>query len=132
MSAYNFQAQFAPLVESGLKRQTIRAIGKRRHARPGEPVQLYTGMRTKACRKLLIPDPICTDVLPISMRVIEAHGISARMVRVTIKDHDLTVTEKKQLARRDGFSSVAEMTDWFERVHGMPFEGLLIKWEPAA
>lgn len=29
------------------KRQTIRALGKRRHARPGELVSLYFGMRTK-------------------------------------------------------------------------------------
>lgn len=60
MPAYNFQKQFAPLVESGQKRQTIRAIGKRRHARPGESLQLYTGQRTKACRKLISPDPVAS------------------------------------------------------------------------
>lgn len=59
MPAYNFRKQFAPLVESGQKRQTIRTIGKRRHARAGEPLQLYTGQRTKACRKLFSPDPEC-------------------------------------------------------------------------
>ena len=39
MVAYNSQAQFAPDVESGKKRQTIRAEGKRPHARPGDVLQ---------------------------------------------------------------------------------------------
>jgi hypothetical protein len=56
MPAYNFQKQFAPLVQSGEKRQTIRTLGKRSHAQPGNKLQLYTGMRTKQCRKLVDPD----------------------------------------------------------------------------
>lgn len=55
MAAYNFQKRFATLIESGDKNHTIRRIGKRRHASPGEAIQLYTGMRTKFCRKLLDP-----------------------------------------------------------------------------
>jgi hypothetical protein len=60
MVAYNFKAQFAPLVEAGIKRQTIRARGKRRHAAKGDRLQLYTGQRSPTCRKLL-PDPECTE-----------------------------------------------------------------------
>ena len=45
--ALNFKQQFIPPILSGAKRQTIRAIGRRRHAIPGETLQLYTGMRTK-------------------------------------------------------------------------------------
>lgn len=52
MVAYNFQARFAPDVAAGRKLQTIRAEGRRAHAKAGDRVQLYTGMRTKACRKL--------------------------------------------------------------------------------
>jgi hypothetical protein len=69
MVAYSFKKQFIAPILSGVfgvaaglplppgenyfpKRQTIRAIGKRRHARPGEMIQLYTAMRTKQCRKL--------------------------------------------------------------------------------
>ena len=52
MVAYNFQARFAPDVAAGRKLQTIRAQGRRTHAKAGDRVQLYTGMRTKACRKL--------------------------------------------------------------------------------
>ena len=51
MPALNFSAQFAGLVESGRKTQTIR----RRRKTPinsGAPIYLYAGQRTKACRKL--------------------------------------------------------------------------------
>lgn len=55
--------------EARPKRQTIRAIGKRRHARPGETLQLYTAMRTKQCEK--IGEARCIAVLPIRIVVKE-------------------------------------------------------------
>jgi hypothetical protein len=61
MVAYSFKSFFAPQIIAGLKCQTVRA-DRRRHARPGEAVQLYTGMRTRACHKLVTPDPLCTQV----------------------------------------------------------------------
>lgn len=61
MVAYNFAAQFAEAVETRKKRQTIRAPRKdNRHAKVGDKLQLYTGMRTTNCRKLVNPDPRCT------------------------------------------------------------------------
>ena len=120
MPAYNFQKQFAPLVESGLKRQTIRAKGKRRHACPGEALQLYTGQRTPACRKLLNPDPICTEAQDF---VIDE---SDNIPRIYINgerqnDNDL-------IARQDGFENYEQMLAWFSKTHGLPFHGVLIKW----
>ena len=50
MVAYSLKPRFIPPILSGAKRQTIRAISRRRHAIPGETLQLYTGMRTKQCR----------------------------------------------------------------------------------
>lgn len=53
MPAINFKKQFAPAVESGEKRQTIRA--RRQDGRDpvaGQTLYLYTGIRTKGCRKL--------------------------------------------------------------------------------
>jgi hypothetical protein len=44
--AYSFRQQFRPPILAGTKRQTIRA-DRKRHARPGEQLQLYTGMRTR-------------------------------------------------------------------------------------
>ena len=121
MVAYSFKAQFAPLVETGIKRQTIRA-DRKRHARPGEALQLYTGMRTKACRKLLTPDPICLSVEPVLID--EA--------RIRIGDHWLSENERNQLAIADGFANWGECFRFFRDVHGFPFRGVLIKWKEAA
>jgi hypothetical protein len=137
MTAYNFQACFAPDVECMYKRQTIRAKGKRRHARPGERVQLYTGQRTKACRKLVDPDPVCTAADEIKL----ARDDGAGRFCVTItKKTKRGLSERvihgdesrfKRFARADGFKSMAAMMDWFEKAHGLPFEGVLIKWRPS-
>lgn len=64
MVAYSFKKIFAPQIEARQKHQTVRA-DRRRHARPDEAVQLFEGMRTRHCRKLLAIDPICVAVLPI-------------------------------------------------------------------
>ncbi|OWU77625.1 ASCH domain-containing protein [Marinibacterium profundimaris] len=116
MVAYNFQAQFAPDVESGRKRQTIRRDGKRRHARPGEAVQLYTGMRTKGCRQL--GTGICTTSTYCAIR---EDGI-------TLGNHPkVNIAE---FARADGFRDFDHMKQWFRETHGLPFTGRLIAWEP--
>ncbi len=120
MVAYNFQSQFAPMVESGDKRQTIRANGKRRHARVGEHVQLYTGMRTKACRKLITPDPVCKRSDPVFITC----GIGAPAVMVAGE----YVRDLNAFARRDGFADFDAMFAWFQKTHGLPFDGTLIGW----
>lgn len=68
MVAYNFQSQFVEAIRNGSKSHTIRRNGKRRHARPGESLQLYSGMRTKACKKI-ITDPECVAAIPISIEI---------------------------------------------------------------
>ena len=120
MPAYDFKKQFAALVSSGQKRQTIRATGKRRHARPSEALQLYTGMRTKACRKLVTPDPVCREVLPITM--CECNCI------VLINIDGKLIDDAEALAVADGFRSLGEFLQFFRKTHGLPFQGVLIKW----
>ena len=118
MVAYNFKAQFADDVASGKKRQTIRAPRKDgRCAKPGDRLQLYTGMRSKSCRKLVEPDPVCKWVNGI---IIEQPGI-----RYTDGSECMT---PDVVARRDGFRDWPEMRDWFQKVHGLPFHGFLIRW----
>ena len=121
MVAYSFKSKFAPLVEAGIKQQTIRA-DRKRHARPGEALQLYTGMRTKACRKLLTPDPLCISVEPLLMH----QGV------IKMGDRWLNVDELDQLAIADGFTNWGECFRFFRDVHGFPFRGVLIRWEVAA
>jgi len=123
----SFQGRFAGAVASGQKRQTIRPYGKRRFY-PGQKLQLYTGMRTKHCRKLA--DAICTSIRGI---VIEDGGVwlACRAVGVCAGGvQEMCRQDAEAQALADGFRSFAEMRAWFQKTHGLPFMGQLIEWEP--
>lgn len=121
MVAYNFQARFADQVAALEKRQTIRLLGKRRHARPGDALQLYTGMRTRACRLLI--EARCTAVAGVRIEP-ASDGVAA----VLIDGRRLDALESYAFAVADGFSSLADMAAWFESAHGLPFAGVVIQW----
>jgi len=124
MVAYSFAMRFARIVESGAKTQTIRGHRKR-HARPGEPVQLYTGMRTKACRKLVTPDPICEAVMAVTLDM--------RHAAVTLDDAPLPLDTLNDFAQADGFANFEDMRGWWQKTHGdAVFEGVLIRWKASA
>lgn len=122
MPALSFTKELAPLVESGEKRQTIRATRKT-PIREGDRLYLYTGMRTKSCRKLR--EEVCREVL-----------------QITIKDWGVMLDGKilgprqlESFAKADGFrSEPGRGTAWhnllkfFNRFHSLPFEGVLIRW----
>lgn len=118
MVAYNFKKQFAPAVKSGCKLQTIRAMRKR-HAMPGEAIQLYTGMRTKSCQKLISPDPTCKAIRPIKITV-----DSVWVDGVILLRHEV-----ERLAIADGFDGIPDFMRFFKETHGLPFEGVLIEWQ---
>ncbi|WPJ67995.1 hypothetical protein STOPSMEL_19 [Sinorhizobium phage StopSmel] len=143
MVAYSFKPIFEPQVASGIKLQTVRGQ-RRRHARLGEAVQLYVGLRTRFCRKIVHPDPICTDTLPI---VIETSSlIDSIIAAIDINGRQLHRDEIEEFARDDGFAP--------ERINGLAldmigktardnmgafwkanhaigrFSGELIKWTP--
>lgn len=117
MVAYNFQARFADAVAGRLKRQTIRAVRKSRHASAGEPIQLFTGMRTRDCRKLIDPDPVC--IKSTYCHIYEGG--------ITLGNHK--PVDIDDFARRDGFMDFDDMKAWFRETHGLPFIGQLIVWE---
>ncbi|MET3924556.1 hypothetical protein [Devosia sp. 2618] len=118
MVAFNFQPQFAAAIESGAKRQTIRRSAR---AKVGDRLQLYTGQRTKACRKLVDPDPICTM----------AHYIALRPDGITFGNASL-FPSADEFARQDGFKDYADMHAWFtERYETAYFVGVVIGWEPS-
>jgi hypothetical protein len=106
------------------KRQTIRALGKRRHARPGETLQHYTAMRTKQCRK--IGEARCTEVRGIIIWVPE--------MAIMIDSRIQTARQIQNFARSDGFDSVADMQQFWAENHPdiKKFEGVLVEWEPLA
>jgi hypothetical protein len=114
MVAYNFQAQFAPDVESRKKRQTIRKDRKARHARPGDAVQLYTAQRTPACR-LLAESTCCGNTY---VAIYETGVTLGNLPKVGLDE----------FARNDGFTDFEHMKQWFRDTHGLPFVGRLIQW----
>jgi len=126
MPAFNFQKQFAPAVEAGDKTQTIRAMRKDgRRPEPGQTAYLYTGMRTSACRKLREG-----TIWAVNNIMIGHNGVLINYD----EDGEYPINEEYELnmfARADGFESWESMRDWFDKTHGLPFEGNLIKWETA-
>lgn len=124
MVAYSFKPIFVPKIVDGTKRQTIRAIGKRRHARPGEEIQCYTGMRTKQCK--LIARVMCDDIGAVTLSFERPHE-----VRFTGKFLSGTAM-LNHFARCDGFESWASLVAFWRHEHGTidQFEGVLITWVP--
>ena len=136
MVAYSFKPRFVEPIRIGLskvslsfdcppKRQTIRAIGKRRHALPGETLQLYTGMRTKQCDK--IGDARCISVEPIVIKV--PKDDYWLWVRIGQGDE---FEAGDEFAIADGFRDIEDMWSFWRKEHpdAATFKGVLIKWEP--
>lgn len=143
MVAYGFKSFFAPQIEDGTKTHTIRG-NRRRHAHPGEPVQLFTGMRTRHCRKI-IADPICRSVLPII--IVSCDLIDIGIAYIEINGTPLRRDEIEAFAACDGFdpSRLAGLAParligataretmgrfWRDQNPGTRFEGVIIKWSP--
>lgn len=140
MTAYSFKLRFVGPIRAGLgtyepilglepaivhpKRQTIRSVGERRHARPGEIVQLYHAMRTKHCFK--IGDGRCTETAPMII------WVNPETIAIERSKMMLSRPEMEQFAQADGFADAADMAAFWRKAHkGIEkFDGLLIKWEP--
>ena len=141
MPALNFKTQFAPLVESGAKRRTIRAFRKDgRDPKQGEPLYFYTGLRTKYARPITISSNVDVVLMGVNAsgvmgymcqraRHVNIFNDSARFVihqggRNLFDD----VLNLDRFAQLDGFANWGEMRDWFSETHGLPFNGLLTEW----
>lgn len=142
MVAYGFKKFFAPQIEDGTKTHTIRGH-RRRHAHVGEPVQLFQGMRTKHCRKI-IADPVCIALLPVV--IISSDLIDSGIAYIEVDGVPLHRDEIEPFAISDGFSpdrlrgiapasliaGTARETMgrfWRSTQSGSRFEGLLIRWK---
>lgn len=121
MAILNYQKKFAPLVEKGIKRQTIRARRKR-PVRVGENLYHYTGLYTKSAR-LLRRCP-CNYVADIDIDL----DIDKRIEVVINRETPLSYEEKEALAKKDGFSNMDEMFNFFKDLYGLPFYGQIIRW----
>jgi hypothetical protein len=130
MVAYSFKRRFAPPILMGAKAQTIRVnrAGRSRHARAGEQLQLYIGMRTRHCRRL--GAPACTAVVPVRL----VFGPKGPAELFQVDGLPLPPARMDVFAREDGFESVQDMAAfWWEEHPGdgalLTFEGVLIRWQ---
>ena len=114
-----FRKQYAPMIISGTKRQTIRRDRKDGQIpKNGETLYLYEGLRTKQCQKL--GEAICTWTK--SILIDWKNGIY-------IDSKKLTGGEVDKLAQADGFINRRDFIAFFERVHNtsrVPFSGNVI------
>lgn len=143
MVAYNFKKYFAPQIADHTKTHTIRGH-RRRHAHAGEPLQLYTGLRTRHTSKI-IDDPTCIAVLPIV--IMSSDLIDAGIAYIEIDGLPLHRDEIEAFAISDGFSparlqghapraligaTARETMGRFWRAEnpGSRFEGVIVRWRP--
>jgi hypothetical protein len=161
MAAYSFQKRFIPHILAGLesgpwlpgmKRHTLRRprVGRQGHARPEQPVHLFTGMRTKACRKLGLA--VASVQIPVTLAT-AWHGHPLVLMRrdgaVTLgrTGHLAPVVQlllftapgfvlcgeaMEEFARADGFADLTDMLRFFDAPAGQPatLDMVLIGWRP--
>jgi hypothetical protein len=119
--AYSFRPRFARPIADGTKGGTIRA-DRKRHARPGEELQLYAGMRTRQCR--LIRRARCLGVEPIALKL---RGHPEIVLRGGVPILFRGASALDRFARFDGFRDFDEMAGfWDEDV----FDGWHVRWLP--
>lgn len=120
MVAYSFKKRFVLPILTGTKPGTIRAIRKR-HAEPGEQLQLYQGMRTRQCR--LIMRAPCTETWSISIKL----GSRPEIIRGPDKVDDLD-----RFAVADGFTDFDDMARFWHDEHPdlSTFSGVQLMWDP--
>ena len=122
MRVRTFKPQFAELVKSGKKRQTIRPTPKRMPKTGDvESWRMWTGRPYNSPQHELVQ----VRLLSVEPIFIAKDGILLGENPGTV----LEVWDEDRLAKKDGFKNFTEMAAWFKNEHGLPFEGILIKAE---
>ena len=114
-----FKPQFAALVASGKKKQTVRPWPKKL-PRVGDNISLryWTGLPYRS-KQEIAGTSIILSVEPVTL---EADSVS-------IDGRLLSPWQLDTFARLDGFADFAALVAWFTGEHGLPFTGILIKWQ---
>lgn len=123
MPAYNFQARFAPAVEAGRKRHTVRR--RRAHATlPGALFVAYTGQRTRACRELV--RSTVARVEPLEIHEDGAWYVGARERWTPLEIAAFVAADT------DGLMTPAQFLEFIEGNYGLPACDLeIIYWNEA-
>ena len=109
---------------SGEKRQTIRrASPKWENVKAGDKLTLYTGLRTKECRKL--GEAVVESITPIILSPCSTScGVYTALAVFWLNRWDL-----KDLAAADGFTSLDDFWDFFESHYGSArTDMVIIRW----
>lgn len=120
---FNFKPQFAPLVASGEKRQTIRQHRKDgRMPQPGDKLKLFAGLRTHAARLIGLGTAVDCFSVQIDFEV-GTHCIISNGIR-------LHIGEGNAFARLDGFENSLQMIEFFRKTYPMldAFDGFCCCW----
>ena len=125
MPMLTYQRWKAGKVESGESRQTIRAR-RRRPVKVGDALYHYANARTPAmCRLRADQNDVCVETFAVVIRRADSYCD----VFLRGSEEPAAPDEVEDLARRDGFESAAEMTDWLLSAYGpVMFEGDVIRW----
>ena len=113
---------FIDKILSGEKHQTIRKAGKKwDKVKVGDKLTLYTGLRTKECRKL--GEAEVESILDIEI------DIGFWCFAILINDEYLTEDDCRKLAQADGFDCIKDFLEFFDNHYGHNFKGKIIKWK---
>lgn len=123
MAVIMFSPQFASQIKSGKKRRTIRI----RQLAVGTPLSLreWSGVPyRKGSQKVSILETRCVASSVIQIyRTEKTNSIVIKVAMVA-----LTASERRELAKSDGFNCVGDFVSWIEGSYGLPFFGWLTEW----
>lgn len=134
MVAYSCQPGFVAPIEAGSKLHTLRNPRKR-HARPAEELQLYTGMRTRSCR--LIARKTCSQVLGVWLDLYGSTPVQLYEIAELVPGEPRrigpfhAVVDVEAFAIADGFTRFEVLARFWRKVHKVRrWDGVLIGWGP--
>jgi hypothetical protein len=126
MVAYNFKAMFVDPILVGRKNHTIRG-DRKRHARPGELIQLQHGSRFKPIR---FGVSRCEFVCRIGLQF-EPRSITIVGEDSTNRTSALIFGEFDDFAQADGFADWEALERfWWDTHKAKSFRGVIIGWTP--
>ena len=115
MVAFSFKPEFVPKILSGEKLSTIRST---RRCNVGDTMHLYTGLRTKKCKKLM--DVVCIGVATIVVSAYSLWKLGETEGNVR--------PSAAPLHEQEGFANVKDMIDFFRQQYGLPYRGYIHAW----
>lgn len=121
-----FQRRFVDAIQKGVKTQTIRLFRKGRAIQPGDILSLRVWKgKARRSKQRIIREAVCLRTWKIGIG--DGYVVIGETQRIA-GSANFQSANLNPFARRDGFRDWEEMREWFEKIHGLPFSGVLIEW----